>query len=111
VKRTGRGESIGAVIYICMGTTKWNSLCSYLYLKLAKHHVSHFILYVFPSTKSKNRRVGQVGGGWCWWEGGGGRERRRKINMVQTVYIHVCKCKNETCWNCSRNQGREDGGE
>jgi hypothetical protein len=22
VKRTGRGESIGAVIYICMGTTK-----------------------------------------------------------------------------------------
>jgi hypothetical protein len=56
VKRTGRSESIGVVIYICMGTTQGNSLFSYLYLKLAKHHVSCFIFYVFSSTKSENRR-------------------------------------------------------
>jgi hypothetical protein len=72
VKKTGRGKSVGAVIYICMGTTQGSSLCSYLYLKLAKHHVSCFIFYVFPSTKSENRRVEQVlprgrrrrGSGW-----------------------------------------------
>jgi hypothetical protein len=36
VKRTGRGESIGAIIYISIETSEGNSLCSYLYLKLAK---------------------------------------------------------------------------
>jgi hypothetical protein len=25
------------------------------------------------------------------------------MNMVQIMYTHVCKCKNDTCWNCSRN--------
>jgi hypothetical protein len=25
---------------------------------------------------------------------------------VQIIYTHVCKCKNDTCWNCPRNQGR-----
>jgi hypothetical protein len=29
--------------------------------------------------------------------GGGGRERGRKMNMVQIMYTHVCKCKNDTC--------------
>jgi hypothetical protein len=60
VKRTERGESIGVVIHICMGTTQGNFLCSYLYLKLAKRHVSHFIFYVFSSTKSENRRAEQI---------------------------------------------------
>jgi hypothetical protein len=65
VKRTGRGESTGALIHICMGTTQGNSLCSCLYLKLAKCHASHFIfnINVFPSTKSENE------GDWHWWEG------------------------------------------
>jgi hypothetical protein len=62
VKRTGRGKSIGVVIHICMGTTQGNSLCSYLYLKLAKCHFSHFIFYVFSSTKSENRRQNRF-----WW--------------------------------------------
>jgi hypothetical protein len=46
VKRAGRSESIGAVIHIGMGTTQ-----RYLYLQLAKRHVSCFIFYVFSSTK------------------------------------------------------------
>jgi hypothetical protein len=28
------------------------------------------------------------------------------MNMVQIMCTHVCKCKNDICWNCSRNQGR-----
>jgi hypothetical protein len=35
VKRISRDEPVGVVIYICMETTQGNSLCSYLYLKLA----------------------------------------------------------------------------
>jgi hypothetical protein len=56
---------------------KGKSLCSYLYLKLAKHHVSPFILYIFSSTNSENRRAEQIlpgvkGEGWHQWEGGCG---------------------------------------
>jgi hypothetical protein len=41
-----------------METSQGNSLC---YFKLAKmHHIFLFIFYLFPSTKSDNRRVEQV---------------------------------------------------
>jgi hypothetical protein len=30
-------------------------------------------------------------GGERWWGKG------RRVNMVQTVYSHVCKCKNDSC--------------
>jgi hypothetical protein len=96
VKRTERGEPIGAVTHICTGTTQGNSLRSYLYLKLAKCQVSHFIFYVFSSIKLENRgrnRIGAVG----TVGGGGGGERGGRVNMVQTMYTHVCKCKNDTC--------------
>jgi hypothetical protein len=88
VKRTEKGKSSGAVIQICMGTTQGNSLCSHLYLKLPKGHISHFIFYVFSPTKLENRRTEQVlprcgrGSGWHWWKGEGGRERGRRVNMV-----------------------------
>jgi hypothetical protein len=45
----------------------------------------------------------------CGWNQSGGRDggkRVRRMNMVQTMYVHVCKCKKDTCFNCSRNQGR-----
>jgi hypothetical protein len=44
VKRTSRDEPIGIVMHICMETTQGNSLCSYLYLKLAK--ISCFSYYL-----------------------------------------------------------------
>jgi hypothetical protein len=34
----------------------------------------------------------------------------RKMNVVQTMYTHICRYKNDTC-RSSKNQGREDGGE
>jgi hypothetical protein len=38
----------------------------------------------------------------------------RRVNMVQKMYTHVCKCKADTHWNYSRNWGRgeikESGG-
>jgi hypothetical protein len=30
----------------------------------------------------------------------------RRVNTVQTLCTHVCKCKNDTCRNCSTNWGR-----
>jgi hypothetical protein len=61
VKRTGRGESIGAVIHICMETSKGNSLCSNLYLKLAN---VMFLVLSFMFFLLQNQRIGgAVGGG------------------------------------------------
>jgi hypothetical protein len=105
VKRAGRGESIRAIILICMEMTQKNSLCGYLYLKLAKTSFFSFYFCV-SSTKWENRRTKQVlprGRGQlapvyvCV-----GRvqldfgERFRKMNMPQTIYTHVCKCKTDT---------------
>jgi hypothetical protein len=47
---------------------------SYLYLKLAKHHVFLIVFYVFSSTKLENRRVrgcGLAGGEVAGKEVGG----------------------------------------
>jgi hypothetical protein len=74
VKKTRRGKSI-------MGTTQRNYLCSYLYHKPAKCPVSHFVYYVFSSTKLENKK-GEWGVAW---------ERDRRMNMVQTMYTHECK--------------------
>jgi hypothetical protein len=67
---------------------------------------------VFSSTKLENRRLEQVllrgGGGLALAGGGWYGERGRRLNTVQIMYTHVCKWKDDNCWNCSRNQGRED---
>jgi hypothetical protein len=94
VKRTGRGESIGAVIHICMGSTQGNSLCSYLYHKLVKRHVLPFIIYVFSSTKIGEQESGAVSarawgevGRWLvgrseMWGDGGERGKKRKSSLT-----------------------------
>jgi hypothetical protein len=55
-----------------MEATQGISLYSYLHLKLAKTLCFPFILYVFSSTKSENKRVEQVLPG-----GGGDKEKGR----------------------------------
>jgi hypothetical protein len=42
-----RPSSVGIVIHIFVETTQWNSLCSYLYLKLAKMPCFSFYLLCF----------------------------------------------------------------
>jgi hypothetical protein len=77
VKRTGRCELIEAVIHICMETTQGDSLCSYLYLKLAKHHDFQFIFYVFVFYEigEQEDRTGSGVGVWHWWERGVAEQR------------------------------------
>jgi hypothetical protein len=56
-------------------------------------------LTYFLLQKSENRRMEQIipRGGWHQWRQGGGGEKGRKMNMVQIMYTHVCKCKIDTC--------------
>jgi hypothetical protein len=75
MRRTTRGESIGAVIHIFMETAQGDFLYSYLYLKSAK--MSCFILYVMlfllqnQRTGVGNRFFGVHGWHWLgvgrWW--------------------------------------------
>jgi hypothetical protein len=71
-------------------------------------------VYVFSSTKSENGRVEEILLGEeriGTSEGASGRERGRRVNMVQIMYTHVCKCKSDTYSSCSRNQERLGEGE
>jgi hypothetical protein len=86
-----------------MGTAQGNSLFSCLYLKLANHHVPCFI-YCFSFYKIEEQE-GRTSSAWGGGAGklapvGEGRLRGkedRRLNMVQTMYTHICKCKNDTC--------------
>jgi hypothetical protein len=79
--------------------------------------LTFYVVFFFKIREQVGRTgsvLGRWGGGRCgWhqWKERGGRERGRRMNVVQTMYTHVCKCKNDTCSNCSRNQGRGNGGE
>jgi hypothetical protein len=95
VKRTRRDEPMRGVIHVCMETTQGNSLCSYVYLKLAKTSCFSFYLLLFLFYKIREQEGGT--GSALGWEGAGGGERGRRMNMVQIMCTHVCKCKNDTC--------------
>jgi hypothetical protein len=58
VKRTGRDEPVGVVIYTYAWKQHKETPCVAIFISnKQKHHVSLFILYAFSSTKSENRRV------------------------------------------------------
>jgi hypothetical protein len=65
VKRIARFESIRFVIHICMETTQGNSLCRYLYLKLAKMLCFSFYLlwFFFYKIGEQEGRTGSGRGG------------------------------------------------
>jgi hypothetical protein len=72
----------------------------------------YLLCFFFYKIREEEGRTGAVGSGsWYQWEGGGVRERGQEGEYVHIMYAHVCKCKSDTCRNCSRNQGREIKGE
>jgi hypothetical protein len=59
---------------------------------------SYYLLcFFFYNIGEQEGGTGSDGGLWHWWEGRGGGESGRRMNMVQITYIHVFKCKNDTC--------------
>jgi hypothetical protein len=69
--------------------TPW--VASYLYLKQAKMSLFSFFLYKI------GEQVLLGGERWYQKEEGGGRKGCRRVNMLQVLCTHVCKCKNDTC--------------
>jgi hypothetical protein len=49
--------------------------------------VSSMIFFFYKIGKQEGRRC---------WEGGGDRERGRRMNTVETMDVHVYRCKNDT---------------
>jgi hypothetical protein len=52
---------------------------------------------------SKNRRAEQIRSCLGWGVGIPVGKGCKKVNAVQILCTHVCKWKNDTCWNYSRN--------
>jgi hypothetical protein len=69
------------------------------------------LLFFFYKIKELCRTGSEAGGVLALVRGEGGKERGSRMNVVQTMYTHVCKWKNDACLNCSRNQGRKNGGQ
>jgi hypothetical protein len=108
-----RRTSCGCDIYMHGNNTRTLPVC-YLYLKLAKSPCFSFYILCFFFYKIREQEGGKVsaqGRGavvGTSGRGGDGGERGRRMNTIQIMYTHVCKCKNDTCCNCFRNQGRGD---
>jgi hypothetical protein len=71
------------------------------YIAILNKQKCHFIFH-FQKCKvgSQNR---SCLGGWYQWEEDDIRKGCRRVNMVKTFCTYICKWKNETCWNYSRN--------
>jgi hypothetical protein len=89
MKKIRRDKPSGVIIHIFREISQENSLGSYLYLKQEKNVDFLFIFFLLH-----DRRAGT---GLGWWEGRGCRKGDRRVNTVQKLYIHVCRCKNDTC--------------
>jgi hypothetical protein len=91
-----------------MEMSQGNSLCSYL--KQTKMLFFSF----FYKIREQQGVTGPAWRGCYQWEGDNVGKWWRMVNMVQILSTHVCKWKNETCGNCSRNEGggikENDGG-
>jgi hypothetical protein len=100
VKKTKRNQPIRVITQTCMEKTKENSLCSYLYLKLAKTSRFFFYLLFFllqnQRTGGQNRFWGEVGEG-VGTNGGRWQGRGRRMKMVPIIYILYVNEKNDTC--------------
>jgi hypothetical protein len=78
---------------------------NFLYSNLKQTKMSFF-----PSIKSETwGKNSSCLGNWYKWERGECRERVWE-GEHGALCTHVCKRKNETCWNCFRNGGRKENG-
>jgi hypothetical protein len=87
VKRSGRDESIWAVIHTYMEAMQGISLYSYPYLTLAEHYVFLIIASVYSSTKLEKRAEQVHPGRECVGERGAGHGGQ----MAQTIYVLMNK--------------------
>jgi hypothetical protein len=98
VKMSARDEPVWVVIHMCMEAILAITLCSYLYLKLAKMLCLSYYLLCFLLNKIEYKRAEQVLPGRGW-------------KVAQTMYTHKNKCKNDkinkTLKNCLTNKNKK----
>jgi hypothetical protein len=81
-------------------TKKKNSLCSY------PKQTKMSFLFLLPNQRIEGQNRFQLGVRvWYQWQGEEVGKGCRRINIVEKLCTHVCKGKNETCENYSRNGG------
>jgi hypothetical protein len=100
-------KKLGSVTHIYMEIAQGNSLYSYLYPKQTK--MSCFSFYLFCSAKLENRRAEQILPRYRAGTSGRGEiaeKGSRRVNMVQKLYTHACKCNNDTWCSYCMNRGR-----
>jgi hypothetical protein len=58
-----------------------------------------YLLFFFYKIREQEGRIGppQGRGGWYQWEGEVVGKGSQRVNMVQKMCTHICKCKKETC--------------
>jgi hypothetical protein len=69
------------------------------------------MFFFFSSIKLENKRVEQAlpkygKGDDTSWRGKVVGKKGKRMNTVQIIYTHVCKCKVDTCQKYSRNEER-----
>jgi hypothetical protein len=65
-----------------------------------------FYILSFVFCKKEAEQILPRREGWHQWEGEGAGKGGRKLNTMQQICIHACKCNNDTCCNYSMNPGR-----
>jgi hypothetical protein len=91
-------NQLGDRTHICMEISQGSSLSSYLYLKLAKMSSFSFYLSFLQNRRARglNRFCPERSVGTSEREEVA-KKRSRRVNTVQKMCIHACKCKNDTC--------------
>jgi hypothetical protein len=88
VKRSGRDEPIQVVIHMCMEAVLGISLCSYLYLKLAKMLCLSYYLLSFLFFKIGEEEC-RIGSAWKWEVGKRGRGAVGRGEKWPKQCIHI----------------------
>jgi hypothetical protein len=84
VKRSGRDEPMWVAIHMCMKAMLGFSLCSYLYLKLAKMLCLSYYLLCFLFNK-----IGEQESGTDSAQKWGGGEWPKQCIYIVTMYLHI----------------------
>jgi hypothetical protein len=101
MKKIRGDEWIGVIIHIYKETSEGNSL--FACVKLGK--MSFFFSFFFYKIGVQAGRTGPMRGISTSGRKEVAGKGSKRVNKVQKLCTHVRKCKNDTCWNYSRNWG------
>jgi hypothetical protein len=84
MKKIRGDKPVGVIIYL------------YMEISLQTSKFFPFFLFFLYKIREQESGTGPAPGGGGAVERRGGGERGRRVNTVQILCTHVCKCKNDT---------------